>query len=155
MAKKFSSELGMFAHWLHFFSPKAYNYVRRVFDFCLPAPRIISKWYFSVDGLPGYTKDSLNALKLSAQNNRTGHPKLCSLMMDEMSSRQHVEFTGQETLGYVDLLSTLNYCRRLSYWSSCVYVVALWKIPVAYFCTDKLSGTQKSLLVSEWINKIE
>ena len=157
LPKKFSPQLRMFALTLNFFSPKAYNYVRSVFDLCLPAPRTISKWYSSVDGSPGYTKESLNALKLVAQNNRTGHPILCSLMMDEMSIRQHIEFTGKETLGYVDLGSGISVDVKATevLVFMLVAINASWKIPVAYFRSDKLSGTQKSMLVSECINKVE
>ena len=128
-----------------------------MFDLCLPAPKTISKWYSSVDGSPGYTKESLNALKLVAQNNRTDHPILCSLLMDEMSIRQHIEFTGNETLGYVDLGSGISADVKATevLVFMLVAINASWKIPVAYFCTDKISGAQKSKLVFEWINKVE
>ena len=46
----YSSELKSFALTLHFYSPQAYRYVRKVFDTCLSHPRTIRKWYQSVEG---------------------------------------------------------------------------------------------------------
>jgi len=40
----YSPELRTFARTLHFYSPHAYRYVRKMFDTCLPHPRTITKW---------------------------------------------------------------------------------------------------------------
>ena len=41
----YSPELRSFALTLHFYSPHAYRYVRRMFDTCLPHPRTLEKWF--------------------------------------------------------------------------------------------------------------
>ncbi|XP_055627400.1 uncharacterized protein LOC129769287 isoform X2 [Toxorhynchites rutilus septentrionalis] len=55
-----SETLRRFAAALHFDSPKAYSYVRKVFDNTLPHPRIIATWYQRPDGRPVYTKGTLD-----------------------------------------------------------------------------------------------
>jgi len=60
--KKISPELRAFALTLHFYSSSAYNYVRKVFNKSLPHPSTICKWYAVINGSPGFTTKSLNAL---------------------------------------------------------------------------------------------
>lgn len=43
--KQYSPEIRKFAMNLHFYSPKAYEYVRSSFGKCLPHQRVISTWY--------------------------------------------------------------------------------------------------------------
>lgn len=61
--KKYSAELRTFALTLNFYSTKAYNYARKTFQTCLPSIKTISKWYQTVDGKPGFTKEAFIALK--------------------------------------------------------------------------------------------
>lgn len=54
---KYSPQLRQFAITL-FFLPKAYDYVRRVFDTCLPHRSTIGKWLHHIDAEPGLTNES-------------------------------------------------------------------------------------------------
>lgn len=86
-----SSELRKFATTLHFYSPKAYSYVRRVFNNTLPHPRTIIRWYESVNGEPGINKEALGILEdKSAEMEHAGKRLLGCLIMDEMAIRQQV-----------------------------------------------------------------
>lgn len=77
--KHYSRELRAFALTLHFYSPRAYEYVRDVFDTCLLHPRTLKKWYQTVDRNPGYPQEALKALELKAtENSSHGIPTLCS-----------------------------------------------------------------------------
>jgi hypothetical protein len=42
---------------------KAYNYVRKSFDLGLPHVNVIRSWYSSMNGVSGFTKDAMTALK--------------------------------------------------------------------------------------------
>lgn len=42
---QYSPELRGFALTMHFYSPRAYTYVRQVFHMCLTHPRTLGKWY--------------------------------------------------------------------------------------------------------------
>ena len=59
----YSPELRTFALTLHFYSPHAYQYVRKMFDTCMPHPRTITKCYQTIDGRPGFTTEAFSALK--------------------------------------------------------------------------------------------
>ncbi len=69
----YSPELRSFALTLHFYSPHAYRYVRKMFDTCLPHPRTIERWYQSIDGFRArktiFPAESRNFFK-------TGHRQL-------------------------------------------------------------------------------
>ncbi|KAG5895308.1 hypothetical protein JTB14_029141 [Gonioctena quinquepunctata] len=49
---------------LHYYSPAAHYYVRRISNTCLPHTRTLSRWFQSIDGEPGFTSESFEALRL-------------------------------------------------------------------------------------------
>lgn len=53
--KQYNPELRVFAMNLHFYSPKAYEYVRSSLGNCLPHSRTIRMWYRSINGTPSFT----------------------------------------------------------------------------------------------------
>lgn len=143
-----------FALTLHFYSNKAYNYVREKFINSLPSPRTISKWFQSIEGSPGFCKEALSALavknKEAITKNRT---VVCNLVMDEMSIRQQVEWTGKKFCGYVDVGTNLDSDDLPEAKEVLVFmVVALnshWKIPIGYFFLAGLSGQEKANLMNK------
>lgn len=60
--EKYPPTLRSFAMTLHFYSPKAYNFVREKFLSALPHSRTIN-WYSSLNGEPGFTFESFEILK--------------------------------------------------------------------------------------------
>lgn len=52
---KYLPELRAFALTLHYYSPRAYNYVRAKFNNALPNQRTLREWYKAVNGDPGFT----------------------------------------------------------------------------------------------------
>lgn len=133
---KYTAGLKTFALTLHFYSPKAYEYVRQKFETCLPHTRTIKRWYMSIDARPGFTRESLNALK--AKVNSTDYSIVCNLVIDEMSIRQHLEWDGTQMHGYVDIGNTVkdgDYLPEAK--EAIVFLVTAingaWKLPVGYF----------------------
>ena len=99
-----TAELRSFAMTLKFYSAKAYKYVRNTFDLGLPHPSTIRTWYGAVNADPGFTKAAFSALSakvLAAK--RDGQDIICSLMLDEMAIRKHVDWDGEKFRGYVDI----------------------------------------------------
>lgn len=47
-----------FATTLHFYSAKAYDFVRDTFNKCLPHPSTLRRWTSAIDGKPGFTAES-------------------------------------------------------------------------------------------------
>ena len=101
---KYSPELRSFALTLHFYSVKAYNFVRKNFKLCLPHPNVISQWYSKIPAEPGFTKPSFDALSLKLKSaEKNGKRILCSLMLDEMSIKKFISYDGKQYHGYVDI----------------------------------------------------
>ncbi|KAH1006915.1 hypothetical protein HUJ05_007602 [Dendroctonus ponderosae] len=154
---KYSPELRKFAITLSFFSPKAYDYVRQVFDTCLPHRSTIGKWFKNVNGKPGFTKGSFEILKNHVQ--LSTKPTYLSLIIDEMSIRKQVEWDGKKMYGYVnygvDLEDDGNAMAKETFVLLVNSINGKWKLPVGYFLTEGLSGSQKSALVSQCIKLVQ
>lgn len=150
--KKYAQELRVFALTLHFYSSTAYNYVRKTFAKSLPHPKTLQKWYQAVDGSPGYTQESLRALKLKAKECKdTGKPLVCSLIMDEMAIKKHVEWNGKKQVGYINYGVDMDSDALPEATEAIVFLVVAvncrWKLPVAYFLITRLNASEKANLV--------
>lgn len=152
--KKYSPEIRQFALSLHFFSCKAYNYVRKQFNTVLPHPRTLSKWYSSVNANPGFTEESLKMLSLKAQN--SNNPIICALMLDEMAIRQHIDYDGTNYYGHIDIGNGINN-DSLAAAKECLVIMIVsvnenWKLPIGYFLVNSLNSSQKAELVKHALN---
>lgn len=88
---------------LNFYSPMAYKYVRQVFNKSLPHPSTLKKWYATVDGAPGFTAETLNAVKMKVNElNGKGKKLVCGVIIDEMYIKEATHFNGQRLQGYVN-----------------------------------------------------
>lgn len=142
---------------MNFLSPKAYNYVRKQFNTILPHSRTLSKWYSHVDAKPGFTNEALKMLALKVQS--SSDPVVCSLMLDEMAIRQHLEFDGTNYYGGVDLGTGMD-TDNLEKAKECLVfmVVAIngnWKMPIGYFLVSSLNGSQKAELTKHALNLLK
>ena len=89
---------------LKFYSAKAYKYVRNTFEFSLPHHSTVRTCNGVVIAEPVFTKAAFSALSakvLAAK--RDGQDIICSLMLDEMTIRRHVDWDGEKFRGYVDI----------------------------------------------------
>lgn len=145
--KQFDNQLKSFALILHYYSPRTYEYVRQEFDNCLPHCKTISKWYRSIQGKPGIMLEALNTIKQRA--NSVDYQLFGSLLFDEMTIRQHVEYDGQKYNGYVDMGENKTTADMTLAKEALVFMVVCmnggWKIALAYFLIDKVAAQQKNL----------
>lgn len=148
VAKKYSPSVRQFALSLHFFSVKAYEYVREQFNTILSHPRTLSKWYSHVNAEPGFTSE---ALELKVKN--SSHSIFVALVMDEMAIRQHLEYDGKtgKYYGRVDLGSGMD-SDGLEIAKECLVFLVVsinenWKLPIGYFLAHTLNSSQKVGLV--------
>jgi len=88
LKKKYSQKLRRFVITLHFFSAKAYDFVRNEFSTIMPHPRRY-RWYAHTNANPGFTNETLKILNLKCKN--SDHPIVCGLIIDEMAIRHRVE----------------------------------------------------------------
>lgn len=148
----FSENVKQFAATLHFYSAKAYDYVRETFQLALPHPQTIRKWYSSVSADPGFTSASFTALKSHvAEKKKEGKATVCSLMLDEMYIHKQTEFDGDQIHGYVDIgageMENVVATQALVF--MVVAVNESWKIPIAYFLISSMNGEERANLVRE------
>lgn len=151
LPKTYSPELRTFALTLHYYSPRAYDYVRKTFNSSLPHRRTISKWYQHVNGEPGFTTEAFSAI--SNLMKCTTHSLLFSLTMDEMAIRRHIEFDGKKFHGYVDTGAKIDDDSLPVAKEAIVFMVVgvncRWKIPIGYFLVDGVSASQRANLTKQ------
>lgn len=68
---------------------------------CLPHTKTISSWYRTVNGEPGISSEGLNSISERVKN--TNYMLIGSLIFDEMSIREHLEYNDSKFSGYIDL----------------------------------------------------
>lgn len=152
-----------FALALHYYSPKAYRFVRQTFDNHLPCPSTITKWYINsnANGDPGISKQSLETLrKLAKEERDKGKQLVCALIYDEMAIRKHMQwsdsqkkFLGHITYGLESQKDELQLATN-----AIVFMVngidLSFSIPFAFFFITTLSGHEKATLLKEIISAI-
>lgn len=156
---KYSKELKAFAMTLHFYSAKAYQYVRENFDLALPNPRTIRSWYSRIDAEPGFTKVAFDSLQARAQDRKEkGQETVCALMVDEMAIRRHVEYAGGKFQGYVDIGSGIvDDSLPVAKDAMVLMVVAInesWKLPLGYFLIDGMSGEERANIINDCLHRL-
>ena len=98
--KVYTTELKCFALTLHFYSSKAYNFVRQTFCLCLPHEKVIQKWYSSVRSGAGFTTEALSTLETKAdEEEEAGNDVQGASMFDEVSSEHNIEWDGKKYVG--------------------------------------------------------
>ncbi|KAJ4948187.1 hypothetical protein JOQ06_019724 [Pogonophryne albipinna] len=157
--QKVSEELRSFAMTLHFYSAKAYAFVRECFDLVLPHPETIRSWYSKISADPGFTQPAFSAIKSRVEERkREGKETLCALMMDEVSIRKHLEYAAGKFHGYVDLgCGIVDDSLPPAKDALVLMVVAIddsWKIPVAYFLIDGLTGEERANIIKECLLRL-
>ena len=117
---------------------------------------MIIKIFFRT-GDPGFTNQAFSALKAKAQKNmEDGKRTLVSLMVDEMSTRKLVEYAEGRAHGYVDVGSGALGDKPATE-AMVLMVVAVnesWKIPIAYFLIDGLSGKERANVIRETLIRL-
>ncbi|KAL4156145.1 hypothetical protein QTP88_000180 [Uroleucon formosanum] len=155
--------LRKFAMTLHFYSPSAYSYVRTIFSKALPDVSTIRKWYSKLDGLPGMTKESFQAISLKVKEMKVNGKQLYGcLVMDEMSIKHHVHWTGTRHQGYIDFglggkteeMDNLPYAKD----AFVIMVVGMntsWKVPIAYYLINGISAEEKANIILNCLQELD
>jgi DNA transposase THAP9 len=159
LPNKYPPALRAFALTLHFYSPSAYNYVRKTFNCCLPHGRTIRKWYSTVEGEPGLSEEAFRCMKIKAlAAKEKGEELIVALMTDDVAIKQHTEYDGKRILGYVDLGTGISNESLPEAKYACVYMAVClnerWKIPCSYYLIDSLTGSERAELTRKCLVKL-
>lgn len=95
---------------MYFYSPKAYEYMRKVFKFALPHQKTILNWLSSTDANPGFLSESFEAIKWfinTSPLNLVDGFLLCSFISDEISIKRQLDLASgnsdRRCYGSIDL----------------------------------------------------
>lgn len=146
--RRYSKKIKAFAFTLHYYSPKAYRYLRS--QFSLPSPRLIKSWIHAVDCNPGFLVDIIKLI------DKESGP--FSLVIDSMSIRKKLVVANDKTVhGHLDL--GCDFVRdeetKLATEALVFLLVPLLKrtrYPIAYFLVDKVTASLQTTLVRQCLS---
>lgn len=163
VGKSYPENVRAFALSMHFYSPRAYNYLREVFEFSLPGESTIRSWYSTVDGSPGISSEAIDELKRMVVEAESNNERLdVCLMFDEMSIKQHVEWnhSKKKYSGLVQFgngISADEDCLPIAKEAFVFMVVGVnvrFKLPVAYFLIRGIGFKSKASLIKQIVAEI-
>jgi len=131
-----------------------------LFCLALPHPSVVRSWYRSINGEPGFTRESFEVLKLHANSaGQKGNRIICNITMDEMAIRKQIEYDGTQFRGYVDHGTGNNDSDSLPVATEALVLMVVplncsWKIPIGYFLINSLTAEEKANLVREAIVRL-
>ena len=147
--RRYSDIVKEFAVTLHYYSPKAYEYVRSILP--LPQPSLIRKWSSTLKCEPGFIKESFEALRKESSIN---HEKSdCCLVIDALSTRKQMLWDNQKDayVGFVDYGPIPALKPDTLATEAVVFLLvgtrSNWKCPIGYFLADKMSAQTQAELV--------
>lgn len=152
---RYSKTMKDFAKTVFFYSPKAYNYLRK--KFLLPHPGTISKWVNSIKCEPGLLSEVFDFLKLQVKTN--SWLQNCVLCFDSMSIRQQVVWDPAQSKysGYVNYAGMVEENNDVATEVLVVMLVALqknFKCPLAYFFVNKISGYVQATVIKTIVTQL-
>lgn len=134
------SDVMEFAVILHFFTPDGYIFAQTNLEKLLPDSSEFSESYIHSGGKPGFTKESLDAIKLKVDGSQ--NKLLCSMLINDM------QLSEDDT--------PVNFGNGFEYdtvWARDAVVIMLnclngnWSIPLGYFLIDQIEVASRSLLI--------
>lgn len=155
--RKYSPTVRRFCFTVSYYSPKAYDYIREIFSQNLPTARTLRSWYSSVDGSPGFTEASFNALKHRAEiYNTEGRKLTVCLIHDAMWIRQHSQWdhASKKFLGH-NMTRDTNanaICLPLASYALVLMVCGIdgdFKIPIGYFLNNGTKTDELADIITE------
>lgn len=152
--EKYPPEIRCFALTLHFYSPAAYNYVRKALEFSLPHPSVIRSWYSTVNAEPGFSDECFNTLKFKCQEYKEKNkPFICALVLDEMGIKKGFQRTSDGIVrGYVDIGAGNEGNNNLREAKDALVLLVVplndtWKLPIAFFLINGMGAQAKKNLI--------
>lgn len=160
--KKYSSNVRLFCFTVHFYSTRAYEYIRKTFNLNLPSIRTIQRWYTSIDGSPGFTSDIFDALRQRANEfKERKQPLVVSLIFDDVNIRKHSQYdaTKKEFLGHINAGKPEDYeiCTPLAKEALVLMVSGIgiqFKATIAYFLSAGLCADERAAIIREAISRL-
>jgi len=149
---RYDDEVKKFAVTLHYYSPKAYEFVRDYLT--LPHPSTITSWMQSADCNPGFNIEVLNKIAEARQKDNRNMLSDVVLQVDEMSIHKDMcwDQNQHKFMGFVDHgAGELQGDESLATSALVCMLAGLtggWNVSIGYVFTDKVDGTEMKSYVS-------
>ena len=150
---RYSLETKQFAMTLHYYSPKAYEFTRKVLS--LPHSSTIRTWATSVDCEPGFLQNVIKLIGGLVQ--KKGWMSDCVLIVDAMALYKGTTWDPKTKtyVGLVDYGTAKPEPEENLATEALVFMIASitghWKHPIAYFLQDKCSAAVQAQLIKDCI----
>lgn len=135
------SEIMEFSIILHFFSPDGYIFAQSNLEKLLPDATEFAENYIQSEGKPGFTKESLEAIKRKVDG--TPNKLFCSMLINDIQlSKDHNS--------YADLGNGFEMDTVLARDSTVIMLNCLngnWSVPLGYFLIDQIEVSSKCVLI--------
>ena len=147
---RYSDEVKRFAMTLHFYSPRAYEFVRNVFS--LPHASSLGNWTSTVNCETGFFLDVFQELQKKVKEEIVNAD--CALLCDAMQIKSGTIYNrvtdsydgfvnGEDIIGFdEDIVATEALVFML------VGLRSSWKYPIGYVLTDKVNASNLHCLLS-------
>lgn len=159
--QKYPENVRHFCLALDFYSPRAYEYIRKSFNNHLPHRRTMRSWHQNSDikSDPGIQEVHMTKLKKIANDykEKHGHDLVCSLVFDEMNIRKQIYWSLQQLdyVGYVNYGQDMNDEQKTVARQAIVFILnginANFEFPVAYYFINTLKHESRNNLLNEII----
>jgi len=141
---RYTDELKKFALSIHFYSPKAYRFLKKYL--VLPHESTLSEWMSGADCSPGICLDVINRLNEHRENDCSNTLTDIVLQVDEMAIRKDTPYDSatHAFVGHVDYgLGDSGENAPIATNAMVCLAVGLsggWRCPVGYVFTNKVNG---------------
>ena len=152
--RRYTDETKQFAMTLHYYSPKAYNFVRNLLS--LPHPASICAWAASVECEPGYLMNVIKLVgQIAAQNKYMSE---AVLVVDAMAIHKGAFWDRKlhRFVGCIDYGVAIPEPSDTPATEALVFLVVgitgHWKHPIAYVLQDHCSACVQAQLIKDCIS---
>ena len=149
LSNQYTMETKQFAMTLHYYSPKAYEFVCKIL--CLPHSSTIRAWSSSVDCEPGFLGNVIKSIGNLVQTKKWMSDVV--LIVDAMALHKGTtwDLKSKSYVSLVDYGTAKPEVEENLATEALVFMVAgvtgHWKHPVAYFLQDKCSANVQAQLI--------
>lgn len=156
---RYSDVMKQFSLTLHFYSPKAYKFLRKHFP--LPHPNRLKSWISRVQCQPGYLDEVFRFLNENKDNPSFSALKECSLVFDSMAIRKQLIwdnsrqcFIGNVDLGGIATPESDELAKEALVFQIVSYTKK-FRCPVAYFLVNGISSCLLAEIARNCIVKLQ
>ena len=149
---RYTEEIKQFAISLHYYSPKAYMFVRKALH--LPHPSTLRAWSSNVECEPGFLANVLESLSEKAKD--AGND--CVLLLDEIAIKKETvwdekkkKFAGTCDYGFMKAEEPDSAAQNALFLMA-VGMKKPWSYPIGYFLTNRMSSDVLTQIVLNGIN---